>query len=339
MRTLAPYFLFAVFAMQTSGLHAQTAEKTKPGFTLALYWNYRSGVFPPGTQVFLATYTNTSDKVADGPTCAELGAFYLEVVYNGMDVTQGYPQQTGFRGTHPCRGIGTLMMLGPGEIRNGYLYYDASKPGTYSFTVVQDSFPKDPAKNVTVRSDTVTLVVQRDGTVVPGLVTFPSEPLENLVITPSNIAVVQKSDPGFTLALSVPRRDGTMVSYQQGLLVTYTNVSSAVAYESNCGAFGALYQLAVTYNGIPVKEPAEAQRHRKIAESGQCFGGSNPGRNLQPGQSRQDHIYYDTFKPGTYEFTVEQNSDPRHPKDNVTVRSNTVTIVVPTASTGAVPHQ
>jgi hypothetical protein len=141
--------------------------------------------------------------------------------------------------------------------------------------------------------------------------------------------------PGFTLVLSVPQRDGTMVPYQQVLLVTYTNISNALDYESNCGAFGALYQLVVTYNGTPVKEHAEAQKRRNIAESGRCFGGSNPVRNLRPGQARQDHLAYDTFKPGTYEFTVEQDTFPKYPAKSVKVRSNTVTIVVPAAaSTG-----
>ena len=143
-----------------------------------------------------------------------------------------------------------------------------------------------------------------------------------------------KPAPSFTLTLSVPQRDGTMVPYQQVLLATYTNISKGVAYESYCGAFGALYQLVVTYNGVPVKESVEAQRRRKIAESGRCFGGtgSNPGRNLQPGQSRQDHLAYNTFKPGMYGFTVEQNTFPLNPSKNVTVRSNTVAIVVPAAA-------
>jgi hypothetical protein len=157
LRTLAPYFLLALFAMQTPVLHAQTVDKPAAGFTLALSKS------PDGEQtgkvVLQATYTNTSKEVDGGRTCATLGAFYLEVVYNGIDETKDYQQHTSLRGAPPCTGIPFAMVLQPGESKHAYLYYKTRKSGTYEFTVVQDTFPKDPARNVTVRSNTVTIAV------------------------------------------------------------------------------------------------------------------------------------------------------------------------------------
>jgi len=44
----------------------------------------------------------------------------------------------------------------PLEIRG---YFDMTKPGTYTITVSQETFPSDPEKSVTVKSNTLTIVV------------------------------------------------------------------------------------------------------------------------------------------------------------------------------------
>jgi hypothetical protein len=159
LRELAPYFLFVVFAMQPLGLHAQTTKKPKPGFKLTLAKSSFGAMLPATTQVLEATYINNTWEKDHTYTCASEGAFYLEIVFNGVDVTKDYPQHTGIRGALPCIGIPSASILKPGASKHGYLNYDVSKPGTYEFTVEQDTFPDDPSKNVTVRSNTVTVVV------------------------------------------------------------------------------------------------------------------------------------------------------------------------------------
>lgn len=137
------------------------------------------------------------------------------------------------------------------------------------------------------------------------------------------------SAPQFTLALKAGRHGGEIAKDTQVLVVTYTNLSQQVDAETSCSAFGAFYHLSVVFNGI-LEPEAEANRKRRKdleAAAGRCVG-SNPGRYLQKGQSRDDIIYYEKLRPGTYEFTVEQDGFPLDPKSNVIVRSNTLTIVV-----------
>jgi hypothetical protein len=159
LRKLARYFLFVVFAMQTLGVHARTTKKPKPGFKLTLAKSSFGGMAPATTQVLEATYINTTWKKDHSDTCASIGAFYLDIVFNGIDVTKDYPQHTGIRGALPCIGIPSASVLKARQSKHGYLTYDVSKPGTYEFAVEQDTFPDDPSKNVTVRSNTITVVV------------------------------------------------------------------------------------------------------------------------------------------------------------------------------------
>jgi hypothetical protein len=44
---------------------------------------------------------------------------------------------------------------------------------------------------------------------------------------------------------------------------------------------------------------------------------------------------YDLTAPGTYEITVTRETDRWHPERSVTVKSNTITIVVPEPEAGA----
>jgi hypothetical protein len=143
----------------------------------------------------------------------------------------------------------------------------------------------------------------------------------------------QRSTPQFTLALRSGRHGGDIAKDTQVLVATYTNLSQYVDAETSCSAFGAFYHLSVVFNGITEAEADASRKRRKEMEAAAVCSGSNPGRNLQRGQSRDDIIYYEKLRPGTYEFTVEQDGFPHDPKSNMVVRSNTVTIVVPEPST------
>jgi hypothetical protein len=156
----------------------------------------------------------------------------------------------------------------------------------------------------------------------------------------SDDQTANKPDPGFRLLLSKGFHGGEIAATTTVLDVKYTNTSNAIDYGHFCARFGEIYRLDVVYNGIPVKEPKEVTRRRVALQSGFCREAEGPGRNLQPGQSGDDILYYDTTKPGTYTFTADVDTDPLDPDDNVRVRSNTVTIVVPAiASTGTTPRQ
>jgi hypothetical protein len=138
----------------------------------------------------------------------------------------------------------------------------------------------------------------------------------------------EEKDAGFTLTLSQGTvRYGVPQSYEV-LVVKLTNISQRVMSEDTCSAFGAFYNLKVTYNGIPIEEKEEHLKHRKAMEKGPCSG-SNPGRRAKPGQSLEDTLYYETTKPGTYEFTVEREGFPGDPDKSVTIKSNPLTIAVP----------
>lgn len=92
-----------------------------------------------------------------------------------------------------------------------------------------------------------------------------------------------------------------------------------------------MYNLEVLYNGVPVKETEAQKERRKKLEAGDCShgGGSAVAELTKPGETRQDILYYYTAKPGTYEITATKETFPGHLERSVTVRSNTLTIVVP----------
>jgi len=136
-----------------------------------------------------------------------------------------------------------------------------------------------------------------------------------------------KPEPGFRLTLSEGHRGSIVASYQV-LVVKLTNISKEVMHRTFCDSFGGLYNLEVVYNGVPVEKTDAELKWGKQHETGMCSG-SGRGENTKPGEDRFDTLYYSTIKPGTYEITVTRETFPGEPEKSVTVRSNTLTIVVP----------
>jgi hypothetical protein len=137
-----------------------------------------------------------------------------------------------------------------------------------------------------------------------------------------------RPEPGFTLTLSEGHR-GSTVAYQQVLVVKLTNISKEVMHRTMCDSFGGLYNLEVVYNGVPVEKTDAELKWKKQHEAGECYNGSAVPEQTKPGESRYDTLYYNTIKPGTYEITVTGETFPGEPEKSVTVKSNTLTIVVP----------
>ena len=132
--------------------------------------------------------------------------------------------------------------------------------------------------------------------------------------------------PGFTLTLS-EQHSGSIVPPQRWFVVKLTNISNEVMHRTSCDSFGELYNLEVVYNGVPVPKTAAELEWRRQHETGLCTGSAKK-QDTSPGQARYDIVYANASKPGTYEFTVTKETFPAEPEKSVTVRSNTVTIVV-----------
>jgi hypothetical protein len=87
-----------------------------------------------------------------------------------------------------------------------------------------------------------------------------------------------------------------------------------------------MYDLEVKNNDVLVPETEEHQRAWPAREATLC---TIMDRRIGSGDSKEDNVFYQTSKPGTYEVTVIQDTSPRKRETKVRIRSNALTIVVP----------
>ena len=153
----------------------------------------------------------------------------------------------------------------------------------------------------------------------------------------------QKEIPVFSLtieeqSLSAQNAAGTYI-----LSVKYTNISK-LPQKDGCMVTPFAYHMLVLRNGVPVvennskTEPEENTNTERNGykikvthtEADACHGVDNA---LEPGKSVKFSLWvtskYDMTIPGNYEITVTRETDPWHSEKGVTVKSNTITIVVP----------
>jgi hypothetical protein len=116
--------------------------------------------------------------------------------------------------------------------------------------------------------------------------------------------------------------------------VKETNISKNVIYDPGCVESRGWITLSVYYNGAPLEEKDAANRRRwekHYSQNCSFAGGVNAA--IKPGQSHEYLVSvafkYDVSVPGTYRVTATMESDPNHPEKSVTVKSNTITFVVP----------
>ena len=123
------------------------------------------------------------------------------------------------------------------------------------------------------------------------------------------------------------------------LLVKYTNISDTVQRDP-CVVSPWEYKLVVLRDGTPAEK---RNAHKKKTEEPVPPGAiklelderkvCSATDRLSPGQSVKFPLWvsseYDMTAPGTYEITVTRETDPWNPEKSVTVKSNTLTIVVP----------
>jgi hypothetical protein len=139
----------------------------------------------------------------------------------------------------------------------------------------------------------------------------------------------QKPEPPITLTISEYHHELGPMFDRVSMIVT--NTSKEVFFEPGCSDMRGLYNISVSYNGVTLEEKDAAAR-RLAEQAVLCTHelGINP---IKPGESIYrwfDLAYrYDLSRPGTYEVTISRETDPDHPEKSVTVKSNTLTVVVP----------
>lgn len=167
MKKLGSQFLVLIFAMQAAVLCAQAPEKQAPRFTLAIS-DYRHDWRGPGRYRVRVIITNTSKEAFHVDGCAtQRGLYKLTVLYNGVPLEEQDAEarrRNEARMKHTmCMSSATSDKLPPAGTTEDYLSlggrYDMSKPGTYEITVSRETFPDNPEKSVTVKSNTITIVV------------------------------------------------------------------------------------------------------------------------------------------------------------------------------------
>lgn len=153
-----------------------------------------------------------------------------------------------------------------------------------------------------------------------------------LVALPALVAQTRgKQEPQLRLAIS-EWRHGLPESYHW-VEMTVTNVSDEVFLEPGCSESRDMYRMTVLYNGAPLEEKDAVSRHRFESEQAQMCTKELGVNEVKPGSSFQIFLrvswVYDMTRPGRYDVTVSRETFPNDPDKNVTVKSNTLTIIVP----------
>jgi hypothetical protein len=169
-----------------AALFAQTPEKLAPTFALAIEQKPPEAENAPGTLILLVKYTNVSNVIQYDDCMITPSAYRILVLRDGIAAEKGKPKRateinneensTGYRikVTHTeqdtCRG-GVDKGLNPGQGVKFPLWvsseYDITVPGTYDIAVTRETYPLNPEKSVTVKSNTLTIVVPEPSSVTP----------------------------------------------------------------------------------------------------------------------------------------------------------------------------
>lgn len=163
------WYIAILLCVLPSLLSRSQAERPKPAFTLAIEDDKTlPDDYPVGYHRLLLKYTNVSDAPEDAQFI-DFERLNMIVLCDGAPAkeTALMQQEEKYRDDLASgQAIGRAEMpreLKPGESVTVPLYisdyFDTSKPGTYTITVNEETFPHDLAKSVTVWSNTITIVV------------------------------------------------------------------------------------------------------------------------------------------------------------------------------------
>jgi hypothetical protein len=138
--------------------------------------------------------------------------------------------------------------------------------------------------------------------------------------------------PTFTLTISQVGYGGTTPG-NYAVRVKLKNISDHEIGDQGCLALRDWFNVSVIYNGVPMEETDAVRSLKEIRKLTKPCEGSYTGWKIEPGEEHYYRLnvseFYDMSKPGTYEVTVTRETNPKHPDLSVTVKSNTVAIMVP----------
>jgi hypothetical protein len=162
-------------------LLAQSPESKALKFALAIEEKPLEAENTPGTHILLVKYTNLSDKVQWDPCVVSPWEYKLAVLRDGTQVEKKYAYRKKTEEHLPPGAIKLELderkvcsatdRLNPGQSVKFSLWvtsnYDMTVPGTYEITVTRETDPWNPEKNVTIKSNTLTIVVPEPGASAP----------------------------------------------------------------------------------------------------------------------------------------------------------------------------
>jgi hypothetical protein len=177
--------LVLILLTPAMGLLAQSTAITLPVFALSIEEKPLEAENTQGTHVLLVKYTNTSKTEQKDGCMVTPGAYKVVVLRDGTAVEKRKPKsvpeesnnvnsnrhkiKVNFTEQEACHGVD--KGLKPGESVKFSLWvssnYDLSLPGTYEITVTRETDRWNPEKSVTVKSNTLTIVVPEPGTTSP----------------------------------------------------------------------------------------------------------------------------------------------------------------------------
>lgn len=177
--------LAVVLLSSAATLFAQTPEKLAPAFALAIEVKPLEAENTQGTLILLVKYTNISDAVNQDGCMVTPSAYKILVLRDGIAVekrkskneTEGNTEETTTRHrikvtlteADSCHGVDTGLKPGksvkfPLWVSSGY---DMTVPGIYEIIVTRETNRWNPEKSVTVKSNTLTIVVPEPGAIAP----------------------------------------------------------------------------------------------------------------------------------------------------------------------------
>jgi hypothetical protein len=177
MRKFATIFSVMLIAMQALAACAQTPESQTLNFTLAIEEKPLEAENSPGTHILLVKYTNISDTVQRDPCVVSPWEYKLVVLRDGTPAEKRNAHKKKTEEPVPPGAIKLELderkvcsatdRLSPGQSVKFPLWvsseYDMTAPGTYDITVTRETDPWNPEKSVTVKSNTLTVVVPEPG--------------------------------------------------------------------------------------------------------------------------------------------------------------------------------
>lgn len=176
MKRIATHLLVLFFAACAASVPMNPQEKPQPKFSLAIQEEPLSAENTPGTHILSVTYTNISDLAQKDDCVVTPWAYQMQVLRDGLELEkrkhndearkqreEDNRPQIHVTMTEKDSCHGTNDRIAAGKSVKFTLWataqYDMSEPGTYEITVTRETAPGNPEKSLTVKSNTVTIVV------------------------------------------------------------------------------------------------------------------------------------------------------------------------------------